>query len=119
MTSATQHNEITTIFPVGSLIKWDFKELPFVCEQLISITKNVELRTRNLELAIKSMGNKDKKSTMEANLHQIVSKWHDNCKRLGAIPIGMYRCKILMNGGQIMYWEYPKGLIAPPTDTIQ
>lgn len=67
-------------------------------------------------MAIKSIANKDKKLTMETNLSGIVSKWHDNCKRLGAIPIGMFRCKILMSGGRFLYWEFPKGLIAPPAD---
>lgn len=116
MTSALHQNNLTTIFPVGSQVKWDSTELSFVCEQLVGITKNVEIRTRNLEIAIKSIANTDKKLSMETNRNNIVSKWHDNCKRLGAIPIGIYRCKILMSGGQTMYWEYPKGLIAPSCD---
>lgn len=116
MSIASHQNNLTTIFPLGSLVKWEPLELPAICEQLTDITRNIEIRTRNLEIAIKSIANKDKKSTMEANLNSIVSKWHDNCKRLGAIPIGIYRCKILMASGQIVYWEYPKGLIAPPVN---
>ena len=118
MASATQHSDIVTIFPLSSLVKWEQEALPIICDQLLTITKNVEHRTRNLELAIKSMGNKDKKTTMENNLNHIISKRHDNCKRLGAIPIGMFRCKILMQCGQIMYWEFPKGLIAPPHEPL-
>ncbi len=117
MIFATHQNNLTTIFPVGTNVKWQPADLTQVCDQLVGITRNVEMRTRNLEIAIKSIANKDKKLTMETNLNSIVSKWHDNCKRLGAIPIGIYRCKILMSGGQTMYWEYPKGLIAPPANS--
>lgn len=116
---ALHQYDLTTIFPVDSLVKWEPQELPVVCDQLSSITKSVEIRTRNLQLAIKCVANKDKKLIMETNLNTIISKWHDNCKRLGAVPIGIYRCKILMSGGQTMYWEFPKGLIAPPTDQLQ
>lgn len=120
MTTALHHSHLTTIFPVGTNVQWEPIDVPLICEGLTSITKNVEFRTRNLELAIKSVANKDKKEIMETNLNSIVSKWHDNCKRLGVLPIGVYRCKICMSSGQTLYWEYPKGLIAlPPTNTIQ
>lgn len=111
--------QLTNIFPFGTQVKWDNNDVDTICDQLIGITKNVEFRTRNLELAIKSVANIDKKAVMKKNLNQIFSKWYDNCKRLGVVPIGVYRCKIMMNSGHTMYWEFPSGLIAPPTESAK
>ena len=107
-------NNLTTIYPVAATVAWQQQELATLCQQLIHITKSVEFRTKNLQLAIKSIANKDKKTTMENNLSYIFQRWQDNCRRLGVIPIGIFRCKILISNGPNIYWEYPKGLITPP-----
>lgn len=118
MKYAVQHPELTHIFPVQSEIEWNDFDVDRLDHHLTAITRTVEPRVKNLELAIKSIANKDKKKSMENNLNSIVTKWHDHCKRLGTTPIGLYRCKVVMKNGQIIYWEFPKGFIIPDNKTF-
>lgn len=118
MMFAAHYPSMTNIFPVGSQVQWDSQDIELLESHLQAITRAIEPRVKNLELAIKTIANKDKRKTMEVNLNSIVSKWHDHCKRLGATPIGLYRCKIHMKTGQIIYWEFPKGFIVADNTTL-
>jgi len=106
---------MTPTVPLFSLnnenIVWNKDEINDLSGRLSTITRKIDVRVKNLELAIKTIANKDKKNTMEKNLNSILERWYQNCKRLGAIPIGVYRCKIVSDTAKVSYWEYPHGII--------
>ena len=115
MNATIERSDIIRIFPLESdNISWKKSELEYLAQRLFYITKKIEVRIKNLELAIKTIANIDKKTAMEKNKDLIIDHWFGNCKRLGATPVALFKCKVHGPNDQILYWEFPHGYVSLP-----
>lgn len=124
--SDKMESDLIHIVPLNKKIHYTtIENLDRISNILLGITKKCEPKIKNLELALKSTGNLDKKKSIELLLNQTLEKWYHHCQRLGGTPVGVFKCKFHLhvklnptklepsseNAEFCIYWEYPHGLI--------
>ncbi len=81
-------------------------------EDIVRLLNIISLRSKreinSLESQLKYMNKKSLKAQgIQAKINNKLHRWTEKVKRVGASPLGVFRCRIATNDGTYL-WEYPK-----------
>ncbi len=81
-------------------------------EDIIRLLNIISLRSKreinSLESQLKYVNKQSLKAQgIQAKINNKLHRWTEKVKRIGASPLGVFRCRIKTNEGTYL-WEYPK-----------
>lgn len=81
-----------------------------VSDLLNRVTKRTVQKIQQLNSQMKHYKNDDPKmKTLQDEISKRLQRWNDDVRRLGAIPMGFCRCKVMTETG-VFLWEYSSTL---------
>ncbi|MCB9092638.1 MAG: hypothetical protein H6621_12665 [Halobacteriovoraceae bacterium] len=101
-------NNVSNIFPIShkNCVYHD-AEVQDIVNLLNTISKKSYLKVNECKSRLKCLKNNDPKAIiLQENINSTLQKWSEHTKRIGVVPLGVFRCKIATEDNTYI-WEYP------------
>lgn len=106
--NAAGNGEVLTIFPINQSKNFSEEEAYQMLNMLMIVTQ----KARNKINALSGQVEYNKRQPAQAEVFQgkmneEIQKWSEKARRLGAIPLSLYKVKIHAKEGGFYTWEFP------------
>jgi hypothetical protein len=106
-------DNVTTIYPFSENQKLFSEDEAY---ELVSLFIAITSKTKNEVNALNSQldffkGQPSKADDIQFKINMAMQKWSEKVRRLGGIPIAVYKVKVPASGGRFFIWEFPKSTL--------
>lgn len=108
MNNQTTQGEMLNIFRIDQNRKFNEKEAYQLVNMLHIVTQKAKNKINSLSGQVEYNKRQPKQAeAFQMMLNEEIQKWSEKTRRLGAVPLSLYKVKIHAEDGGFYTWEFP------------
>lgn len=106
------NNNVFHIYPLSEPKCFSEDEAYHLVDVFIAITRKSQNEINSLNVRLESYRNfPDKADGIQFQINLAIQKWSDKVRRLGGVPVALFKVKIPTYNQRYYIWEFPKSSI--------